>query len=232
MRAFLNLLCLDWALAQRNKIVAISAVVTIIYTLIFRALSGLDQLEKFLVLVILNDPALLGFLFVGVMVLFEKDERTLEALAVTPVRWSHYIWSKTLVLTTIAVFCCCGMVIGGYDCAIHWGHFLLASIFSTVIFSFLGFIVVASHRTFNTYMLWAVLVILLMTLPFLGYFDVLPVWLFVPFPTYYAILLYDLSFATVTSWGEVALAYGGCSFWTVVLYRLGWSRFTQKSILA
>ncbi len=229
MRAFLNLLRLDLMLMQRNKVVAISVFGTVIYTLLFRALSGLDQLEKFLVLIMMNDPALLGVLFVGVMVLFEKDERTLQALSVTPVRWSHYLWSKTLLLTGIGLLCCYAMVLAGYGWHFHWGHFTVATVLTTVIFSFIGFIAVAGEATFNTYMIKAVVVIILLTLPFLGYFEVVSNAWFEALPTYYVLLLYNLAFGVAQDWSTLLMGYAGSVIWTVVLYGWALKRFVDHN---
>lgn len=229
MRAFLNLLRLDLMLIHRNKVVAISVAVTVIYTLLFRALSGVEQLEKFLVLIMMNDPALLGVLFVGVMVLFEKDERTLQALSVTPIRWSHYLWSKTLALTVIGLLCCYVMVLAGYGWDFHWGHFTAATVLTTVIFSLIGFIVVAGEARFNTYMMKAVVVIVLLTLPFLGYFEIVPNIWFVTLPTYYALLLYNLAFGVAQDWSTFIVGYVGCLIWTVFLYGWALKRFVNNN---
>lgn len=229
MRAFLNLLWLDMRLIQRNKVVLISAFVTVIYTLLFRALSGVEQIEKVLVLLMMNDPALLGVLFVGVMVLFEKDERTLQALSVTPIRWSHYLWSKTIVLTVLGLLCCYAMVIAGYGWNFHWGHFTAATLLTTVIFSLIGFIVVAGEATFNTYMMKAAMVILLLTVPFLGYFEVVPNAWFVALPTYYPLLLYHAAFETTQGWGTLLVGYIGCLAWTILLYFWALKRFVDNN---
>lgn len=229
MRAFLNLLRMDLMLIQRNKVAVISVAVTVIYTSLFRAFSGVEQLEKFLVLVMMNDPALLGVLFVGVMVLFEKDERTLQALSVTPIRWSHYLWSKTLALTAIGLLCCYAMVLVGYGWNFHWGHFTAATVLTTIIFSFIGFVVVAGEATFNTYMMKATVVIVLLTLPFLGYFEIVSNTWFVALPTYYALLLYNLAFGTAEDWSTFIIGYTGCLIWTVILYSWALKRFVNNN---
>ena len=232
MNAFWNLFKLDWMLIHRNKIILISAGVTAIYTLLFNALSGVDQVEKFLILIIFNDPALLGVLFVGVMVLFEKNERSLQALSVTPVRWSHYLWSKTLALTLIALLCCYAMAFATLGWDLHWGHFTTATLLTTMLFSFIGFVAVAGEATFNTYMLKAAVVILVLAIPFIGYFGVVPFSWFMFFPTYYVLLLFDVALGIATDWTTIVLGYVGSIIWTAVIYKWALHRFVQKSILA
>jgi hypothetical protein len=70
MKQFLNLLWLNFLLIRRNKLIEVSLVVTALYMLVFYWLQMLPSVDKLLVLIIFNDPAILGFLFVGVMVLF------------------------------------------------------------------------------------------------------------------------------------------------------------------
>ena len=72
MKHFFHLVKFDFLLINKNQITVISLIVTAIYVGVFKGLSVLGNIEKLLVLIIFNDPALLGFLFVGVMVLFEN----------------------------------------------------------------------------------------------------------------------------------------------------------------
>jgi fluoroquinolone transport system permease protein len=219
MEQLKHLLKHDFILLYRNKIIVISLLVTTVYVLIFRALSAFGNIEKLLVLVIFNDPALLGFLFVGVMVLFEKNENTLEALAVTPIKISNYILSKSINLTLISLICCFAMVLSGYGSDFHYAHFFLATVLTTLIFSFIGFIVVAGQSNFNKYILKAMGLILLLTVPFLGYFEVTESFYYVLFPTYPAIGLYNLAFAEQISPMQLIFHYGLAVSWCLVTYK-------------
>lgn len=229
MKQLAHLLKFDFILLNKNKIITISIVVTALYVGVFKALATLGNIDKFLVLVIFNDPALLGFLFVGVMVLFEQNENTLQALAVTPINISNYILSKSISLTLVSLVCCYAMVIAGYGLDINFVHFTVGTILTTFIFSMLGFIVVAGQFSFNKYMLRALGIILLLTLPFLGYFELVPKAWFLLFPTQPAIELYNFSFTTQVGFSEMALAYFLSIFWAVVLFFWAKRTMTKKS---
>ena len=123
MKQLQHLIKHDFMLLLRNKIIAVSVVVSILYVLIFKAISDWGDVDKLLVLVIFNDPALLGFLFVGVMVLFEKNENTLQVLAVSPLKISNYILSKSITLTSIAIGCCFLMAFASKGCNFNFFHF-------------------------------------------------------------------------------------------------------------
>lgn len=220
MKQLLHLLKFDFLLMARHKIITISVVVTAIYIGVFKALAAMGSIESFLILVIFNDPALLGFLFIGVMVLFEKNEHTLEALSVTPIRSSNYLLSKSLVLSLLSLACCFAMVLGGYGFHFHWLHFTAATLCTTFIFSMLGCMAVAGQSSFNKFIIRALGILLVLVLPFLGYFEVVPSLWFVLFPTKPAIDLYQLAFATHASGVDVLITYTLCIIWALVTYLL------------
>ncbi len=228
MQQFLHLLKFDFKLLQKYQVVLISIVVTAVYVGLFKGLSTLGNVDRFLILMVFNDPALLGFLFVGVLILFEKNERTLQALAVTPINVHNYMLSKTTALTVIGVLCCIAMAIATRGTDVRWFIYFLASVFATFIFSMFGFIAVADQSNFNKYILKATGLILLLALPFLGYFEVLPDGLFWIFPTWAAIQLYDLSFQAAPSWSYATLLSLICLVWSVVLYSLAHRSITKN----
>ena len=231
MKNFLHLLKHDFVLLNRNNIIKISVLVTAIYIGLFYWLSGMDDAEKVLVLVIFNDPALIGFLFAGVMVLFEKNENTLEALSVSPVTKAQYILSKSVALTLIATACCFAMAIAGVGTDFNFIHFGLASIMATLMFSFLGFMIVAGEATFNRYILKAVGLLVFLSLPFLGYFGLSPREWFLWIPTQPAIDLFQLSFtegAEDHSPDLLIYTYTALSFWLILTFYLSRKRI-QKS---
>lgn len=59
--------------------------VTVLYTLILIPMKqhGMDKAMLFL---IFSDPVALGMLFIGALILFERSDRTLEALVITSLR--------------------------------------------------------------------------------------------------------------------------------------------------
>jgi fluoroquinolone transport system permease protein len=228
MNQLLHLLKFDFILLNKNKIITISILVTAIYVGVFKGLSYLGNMEKLLILVIFNDPALLGFLFVGVLVLFEKNENTLDALAVTPIKISNYILSKSISLTFLSIGCCLAMVIAAHGIQFHIFHFIMATILTTLIFSMLGFIAVAGLSSFNQYILRALGIILLLSVPFLSYFDVVPRYWFILFPTQPAIDLYSLSFEAKASDNNLLMAYGLCIGWIGITYTWALRAMTKQ----
>lgn len=53
-------------------------------------------------LLIFSDPAAMGLFFMGAMILFEKSQRVLDSLAVSPVTTQEYIFSKMMSFAIIS----------------------------------------------------------------------------------------------------------------------------------
>ncbi len=228
MSQLLHLLKHDFVLLQRNRIIILSLAVTAVYTAVFRLLASYGEVEKFLILVIFNDPALIGFLFVGVIVLFENNENTIQALAVSPVKVRNYILSKSLALTSISVVCCYAMAIACFGSGFHVFHYGMAAILGTLMFSFLGFVIVAGQTSFNRYILRAIGVIILLAVPFLGYFDIVSRHWFILFPTQPAIDLFSLSLAGEFDPLHMAAAYAGAAAWCFITYKWASKRIVKS----
>ena len=84
MSVFFHALKWDLIRQYRYNIVGVAAFVTVVYILILFGIEW-EYKDKLVVFLIFNDPAALGMMFIGSLVLFEKSEHTLEALVATPI---------------------------------------------------------------------------------------------------------------------------------------------------
>jgi fluoroquinolone transport system permease protein len=228
MKQLVHLMKHDFLLLKRYKMIAVSVIVTALYMLAFKGIASWGDIDKLLVLVIFNDPALLGFLFIGVMVLFEKNENTIQALAVSPIKTSNYILSKSLSLTIISVVCCYAMVFASKGFDFNYVHFFFATALTTLLFSFIGFIVVSGLSNFNKYIIKAIGVIIILTMPFIGYFEIVSKYWFIMFPTMPAIDLFSLSFPNNLTIFETILTYILAIVWCIVTYLWSVKAITQN----
>jgi fluoroquinolone transport system permease protein len=101
--------------------------------------------------IILSDTSVLGMVFVGALVLLEKQQNILQSLFITPLKLSTYLWSKALSLTLIAIIASSiiGFVPGGM--LGNWVATLSAVILSSLLFTFLGLGISARVNTLNEY---------------------------------------------------------------------------------
>jgi len=75
---------------QKNNLITMIAAMTGVYVLLIYFLKGFGNLEKFITLLIYNDPAVIGFIFIGISIILEKDQEVLPALFVTPLNPHTY----------------------------------------------------------------------------------------------------------------------------------------------
>lgn len=197
MKTLSTLLRWDLILLYRNQLVVISAVLAGVYLGLFHLLKELGSLEKVLVLMIFNDPVVTGLLFAGVLVLFEKDQHTLEALAVSPLSPDTYLWSKALSLTLVALGTSLAMAWAGYGWQFNYLHFIFGVISASFFFIFVGCWVVPPTRSFNQFLVRCLPLLILLALPFIAFFEAAPSFWFYPIPSYPSILLLQAAFEEI-----------------------------------
>jgi fluoroquinolone transport system permease protein len=110
------------------------------------------------------DPAIIGIMFVGALVLFEKSENVLQALVITPMKVDDYILSKITSLTLLSIisaviFIVLLYIFSGVDFNIL--YVTSGIILTSVMLILLGFILVSRVNSLNEYLL-------VMVISFLG----------------------------------------------------------------
>ncbi|RLD73004.1 MAG: hypothetical protein DRJ29_00445 [Bacteroidetes bacterium] len=157
-------------------------VFTAIYVTVLLSLPEKNRMLVSLIL-ILSDTTMLGVIFIGALVLLEKQQLVIQSLFVTPLEPSHYIWSKTLSLSLIAI----SMSILVYLPVWHFSAYtllLLATIaFTAGTFVLLGLGLAARIDTINQYFGLLMGVSMLLILPVLPYMllEQHPVFLILPY---------------------------------------------------
>ncbi len=204
MNKLMHALRWDLYLLLKYNIVTVAAFVTSLYLLVFYFLPS-ESIEPLLVLLILSDPTMLGFMFIGALVLFEKDANTLQALVVTPLLPAHYIVAKAAALTLLALVCSLVMAIAGYGWHFNVVCLMVGVIYGSLLFVLIGIAGVARCRTFNQYIIIMPFTLIPLTLPFYNLFvEKELLWLYV-FPTQGVIILTKAAFGNVAGW---KLLYG------------------------
>ncbi|MGF6989514.1 fluoroquinolone transport system permease protein [Lachnospiraceae bacterium PM6-15] len=123
--------------------------------------------EKVVSLMIYSDPAALGLFFMGAIVLLEKSERVLNALAVSPVTTIEYILSKVLSLAAISTLV--SLVLAVVAGSNNVPMLLLSVALTSGIFTLLGLIVATKINSLNGYLMATVPLEILCVVPPLIY---------------------------------------------------------------
>ncbi len=125
---------------------------------------------------IYSDPSVLGFFFLGALLMLEKSEGTRLALAITPMPATAYFWSKALTLTALALLGAALIALFSQT-QTNWFIYLGAVMLTSLAFIGLGFPVALKFRTVTGYLMGASGVLLPVLLPmFLALVDPLPLW--------------------------------------------------------
>lgn len=170
---------------------------------------------------IFMDPALIGLSFVGAIVLMEKAEGTIFAVGVSPMRPTTYVASKTITLMLLAFASGLAVAYVATDEVVLW-RLLVALALSSTFAVLVGLACVARVPTMNKLMITLLWVELIILLPVLVHFAVLPevlTPLLALIPSYAILLAISLSLdpTAASAWLEV-YAYGYLALWCVI----GW----------
>ena len=193
-------------------------VFTAIYVTVLLSLPEKSRMLVSLIL-ILSDTTMLGVIFIGALVLLEKQQAVIQSLFVTPLEPSKYIWSKTISLSLIAV--CMSMLV--YLPVWHFTAYtllLLACIaFTAGTFVLLGLGLASRVDTINQYfglMMGASMLLILPVLPYL-LLEQHPVFLFLPYVASLDLMLgareslplwrIFLDIILLVAWGYIAYKY-------------------------
>ena len=227
-----NMLKWEFLLLYRYKIIHISILSIVLYYITTRAVedlqtvtpakeamgSAISQATPINSTMLFFDPALIGIMFVGALVLFEKSERVLQALVLTPMDTNDYLLSKVISLTTLSIissliFMSLLVFIDGSE--INVFYLLSGIILTSVMLILVGFILVARVDSINGYLLAIMLGFLVLTLPpifyLFGLFDSPIIYLW---PTQASFTLLDGVFNSASLEGG-EIAYG-------IIYQLAW----------
>lgn len=151
-------------------------VFTLIYISLLYALPETWR-DQAAVLMIFSDPAAMGLYFMGAIVLFEKSERVLNSIAISPVKPLEYVTAKLISLAIISTIV--GWLIGVFGGVVENPLFFLLGVFlGSCLFSAVGLMVAASIGTLNQFIVATIPAELIINVPAIAYlFGWKPGWL-------------------------------------------------------
>jgi fluoroquinolone transport system permease protein len=208
----------DILLQWRQGFWLIYLIFTAVYVTVLLNIPESNRLLVSLIL-ILSDTTMLGVIFVGALVLLEKQQAILQSLFVTPLEPATYIWSKTISLSLIA-FCMSLLVyLPAWTFDVYTPLLLATIAFTAGTFVMLGLGLAAHVETINQYFGLLMGVSMLLIIPVFPYMllEQHPVFLFLPYIASLDLLLgardplplwrilLDVGFLLV--WGYLAYRY-------------------------
>ena len=155
-------------------------------------------------------------LYVSAMIIFEKDEGTLWAMIVSPVRPFEYLWSKIITLTGLATLEAVVMIGGALLIMSFAGGLtlpnipllLLGIVAIGILYTLLGIVLVVRYSSITDYLLPMAAVAVILQLPFLYFLGWVEHWSFLLIPTSAPTMLMVGAFRPLAAW-EWAYGLGG-----------------------
>ena len=205
MSIFLHALKWDLIRQYRYNIIGVAAFVSVVYILILFGIEW-EYKDKLVVFLIFNDPAALGMIFIGSLVLFEKSEHTLEALVATPIRAWQYLLAKGSSLTLIVLISSLLMAGIGHGERINYSLFTLGIILTSYFYVYLGFIIVSKTKSFNEYILKMALWLVPLSLPFLNFVEITNTYWWYVIPSQATLILLESALGKAVPIWEIGYA--------------------------
>ena len=178
-------------------------------------------------------PALLAvnlqittFFFVAGLMLLERDEGTLTALAVSPFSPAAYLATRTITLTTLAAVETVAVVLIAFGTGGSWLLILSGTAALGVIYTGFGSGVGARYASVNEMLLPASVFVAVLLLPLLPHFGLGPRAPFLVHPIEPALTLIRAGYGAGNA-GEIAYGAFGSVFWSAIAFVWGRNRVAR-----
>ncbi len=152
----------------RHGFYMVYGIISVIYIVILKLLGeGVSNILS--PIIIFSDPTFIGFLFVGAIIFFEREQRVVEALFVTPINKGAYILSKCISLTILSLFVITLITIFIHGFRVNWFYLYLGVILSSSFFIILGMILSYYLRKITIYIIFGGLLMGPFSMPIIYY---------------------------------------------------------------
>jgi fluoroquinolone transport system permease protein len=215
---------------QKNNLITMIVGITAFYLLIIYLIKDFANIEKFITLLIYNDPAVVGFIFIGISIILEKDQEVLPALFVTPLNHHIYLISRIIALSTIGFCGALAVVLMAKGGSFNLVHFAVGAFSTCGLFCLLGIFIVSYTTEVLHFLLRAIPMLIFMSLPLLNYFELTDLSLLKIFPVQGGLNLMVNSYRESPIVGELIFGYISILFWTPLLYWVVYRVFIAKLV--
>lgn len=204
--------------------------ITVFYVLLVYSIKDFANLEKFITLLIYNDPAIVGFIFIGMSIILEKDQNVLPALFVTPLNRHLYLVSRIITLSAIGFFGAFAIVLAAKGTSFNLILFSVGAFATCILFCLVGIFVVSYTTEILHFLLRAIPLLIFMSLPLLNYFELTDITFLNLFPVQGGLNLMVNSYREQPNLGEVIFGFILIAVWTPLIYWFVYRIFVKKII--
>lgn len=229
---------LDVTLQVRNKLYIIGIVVGALVAVALSQLATPDQLSAAVPTLMLLVAGGSTLLYVAGMILFERDEGTLSAVIVSPLKTSEYLWSKIITLTMLATFESIVMIGGAMlimsrSYQMTWPNtpiWLLGVVSIGVIYTLIGIILIVRYDKITDFLIPMAGVAVILQIPFLYFLRLVEHPAFFIIPTTAPTVLIQGAYIQLTTW-EWLYALGYTAVQIVILAIWAYRAFNEHIVM-
>ena len=228
MRRLVAAIGLDARLQARYGLYAVTALVVAVWgAALWLFADALRPHAALLVpIFVVGNLLLTTFYFVAALVLFEKGEGSLSAIATTPLRDTEYLLSKVLSLSALALVEALVIVALLSGARARWELLLPASALLAAFYTVLGFVAIVRHDSINEFLIPSIGYVFALVVPLLGHFGLVDSVVFLPHPVEMALVLMRGAYTPEPVW-KVAVALAGLVAWFAATFLWARRRFDR-----
>jgi len=237
MKRMLSQIRVDLKLQVRNQLYAVGISISVILAVGLSQLSSNDELPSVVPALILIVIGATTMLYVAGLIMFEKEQGTLEATIVSPLSSVQYLWSKVFTLTALATLETLIMIFGATLIMSrsamvnlpNFGVFLFGIFTIAIMYTLIGIILIVRYNKITDFLIPMATVIAVLQLPFLHFWGIVVDDVFLIIPTSAPTMLIQGAFIPLTAMQWLyAIGYSGLM---IVIFAVWSSRAFNKHII-
>jgi len=212
---FISILIWDLKIQLRYYFWVAGLVITSVWLLVLRILPA-DVGAIWLPVLLFVDTCAIGIMFIAGLLFLDRQQGTIEAIAVMPAATSTWLLSKVLTLSLLCTACALIIVFFSIE-SVNWIKAVPAVVLSSIFYTSFGFILACPFQKILNYFLAMAVALAVLSIPVFGYLGLLNTPILWLLPTQPAMIVLSAagSEAESTSYG-FALFVLLC--WTIVTF--------------
>jgi hypothetical protein len=219
----------DIRFQHKQGFYAVYVLLTLMYLIIIQKIPSGPVKDYAVPLVIFSDPSMVGYFFIGGIVMLEKQQGVLDYLAVTPLSPMEYLISKSVSLGLVAAAASFMITASAYRGSTNW-FVLFASVFLiSVSFTLYGFMVAAGCRNINQYFVKMIPFLLLAVIPCFSVIGFRFSWIFRIFPNVSGLMLVLGAFRGI-HWYEALIYISVICIWDILFLKAALNIYGRRII--
>lgn len=228
MRRLFGAIKLDLLFQFRSGFHGIYLFLSGVYILIIQQLPK-EWLSVVVPLVIFSDPAVLGFFFIGGLLMLEKVQGIVDFVHITPLKKGEFLMSKVISLTLLALIASVSIALLSGS-AFNVLLLIISVVLIASFFTMFGFLVALTSRSMNHYFGRVIPAMLLIIIPCFSLIGIPYGQFFYLFPSVSAAKLLMLTFGGGT-FLDMVLCTMSMLVWNGLLFLYVTGRFDRYTLV-